>query len=107
MAYRKKTLASVADPFRENEEYLWYHHGLQTKKAMHGGGMRTVDPSISIHANKELLQEQMQATGRLEQLSQLEQQNLQKMDRNAEYIIQNQAKMDRNAEKLDHTLDKL
>jgi len=58
MAYRKKTLASVADPFRENEEYLWYHHGLQTKKAMHGGGMRTVDPSISIHANKELLQEQ-------------------------------------------------
>ena len=48
----------MADPFRENEEYLWYHHGLQTKKAMHGGGMRTVDPSISIHANKELLQEQ-------------------------------------------------
>lgn len=39
---------------------------------------------------QELRAQQLQATGRLEQLSQLEQQNLQKMDRNAEYIIHNQ-----------------
>ena len=58
MAYRKKTLASVADPFRSNEEYLWYDHGLLNKKAMHGSSTRMVDAAIAVHANKQLVQAQ-------------------------------------------------